>query len=86
VPAARAASDSIAAQLDPAAIAPASAEVTLDARMLQALGHSKPPASAPSAPAPRATPASAPAPKPRAKPAKPVNVAEADAARNRTSE
>ncbi|WP_404992290.1 penicillin-binding protein 2 [Cupriavidus pauculus] len=86
VPAARAASDSIAAQLDPAAIAPASAEVTLDARMLQALGHSKPPASAPSAPAPRAAPASAPAPKPRAKPAKPVNVAEADAARNRTSE
>lgn len=86
VPAARSASDSMAVQLDPAAIAPASAVATLDERMLQALGHSKPPASAPQSPAPRATPASAPAPKPRAKPAKPVNVADAGAARNHASE
>lgn len=68
-PGVRPASDSMAAQLDPAAIPPASAVATLDERMLRALGHSKPPASAPSAPAARPTPASAPAPaKPRARP------------------
>jgi len=86
VPAARSASDSIATKLDPAAIAPASAEVTLDARMLQALGHSKPGSAPPATPA-RATPASAPAPaKPKTQPAKPVNVAGTGAARNNVSE
>jgi penicillin-binding protein 2 len=82
VPAARAtsASETIAAQLVPAAIAPASAVTTLDDRMLQALGHSKPPASAPKAPPPHVTPASAPAPAPRTKPAKAANLAQADAA------
>jgi len=86
VPAARSASDTIAKQLDPAAIAPASAEVTLDARMLQALGHSKPGSAPPAAPA-RAAPASAPAPaKPKTQPAKPANVADTGAARNNVSE
>lgn len=47
--AARAASEPHAPALDPAAIAPASAVQTLDARMLQALGHSRPPASTPAA-------------------------------------
>ncbi|CAG9185126.1 Peptidoglycan D,D-transpeptidase MrdA [Cupriavidus laharis] len=58
---------SMAAALDPAAIAPASAVQTLDERMLQALGHSKP---RPAAPAPASAPAAAkaPAPKPRVKP------------------
>ncbi|RZT38512.1 penicillin-binding protein 2 [Cupriavidus agavae] len=86
VPAARSASDTIAAQLDPAAIAPASAVATLDARMLQALGHSKP-APAPQAPA-KATPAaaSAPAPKPRARPVKPANVADTGASRNNATQ
>ncbi|WP_455153977.1 penicillin-binding protein 2 [Cupriavidus campinensis] len=69
---ARGASESIAAQLDPAAIAPASAVATLDERMLQALGHSKPAAPPPTpnpAPAARPAPASAPAPaKPRVRP------------------
>ncbi|CAG9175653.1 penicillin-binding protein 2 [Cupriavidus pampae] len=39
--AARGASEALAQRLDPAAIAPASAVDTLDARMLQALGHSR---------------------------------------------
>ncbi|TPQ34694.1 penicillin-binding protein 2 [Cupriavidus pinatubonensis] len=58
---------SMAAALDPAAIAPASAMQTLDERMLQALGHSKP---KPVAPGPASAPvaAKAPAPKPRVKP------------------
>ncbi|CAG2149718.1 penicillin-binding protein 2 [Cupriavidus numazuensis] len=58
---------SMAAALDPAAIAPASAVQTLDERMLQALGHSKP---KPVAPGPASAPAAAkaPAPKPRVKP------------------
>ncbi|CAG2131866.1 Peptidoglycan D,D-transpeptidase MrdA [Cupriavidus yeoncheonensis] len=51
--------------LDPAAIAPASAVQTLDERMLQALGHSKP---RPAAPASAPAAAKAPAPKPRVKP------------------
>lgn len=51
--------------IDPAAIPPASAVQTLDERMAQALGHSRPaPAPAQAAPAaPAAT-----APKPRARP------------------
>ena len=69
------ASETIAAQLDPAAIAPASAVATLDERMLQALGHSRPPASAP-----KAAPPAAPAPAPRTRPAKSANVAQADVA------
>ncbi|ABF06940.1 penicillin-binding protein 2 [Cupriavidus metallidurans] len=91
VPAARSASDTIAGQLDPDAIAPASAEVTLDARMLQALGHSKPAPTPPATPS-RATPASAPAPaKPKTQPArpKPANVAgpaSGSSARNNVSE
>jgi penicillin-binding protein 2 len=83
---ARGASESIAAQLDPAAIAPASAVATLDERMLQALGHSKPAAPAPvpvPAPAARPAPASAPAPaKPRVRPVSTT----APAPRNNASE
>ncbi|CAG2150677.1 penicillin-binding protein 2 [Cupriavidus plantarum] len=49
---ARGASEALAQRLDPDAIAPASAVETLDARMLQALGHSRlAPASGPAAPA-----------------------------------
>ena len=73
-----AASDAIAAALDPAAIAPASAVQTLDERMLQALGHSKPkvpPASVP------VVPAKAPAPKPRVKPVAAKAASGADATR-----
>ncbi|MGH8789434.1 MAG: hypothetical protein ACREYA_30715, partial [Cupriavidus necator] len=72
-------SDAIAAALDPDAIAPASAVQTLDERMLQALGHSKPqvppPASAP------VVPAKAPAPKPRVKPVAAKAASGADATR-----
>jgi len=73
-----AASDPRALELDPAAIAPASAVQTLDERMLQALGHSRPQAPAP-APAVAPQASSAPAPKPRVKPvaAKPASGADA---------
>ncbi|AOY98350.1 penicillin-binding protein 2 [Cupriavidus sp. USMAHM13] len=65
------ASAGMAAALDPAAIAPADAEETLEQRMQQALGHSKPkPASAP-APTAAAHVAPRPAVKPRAKAAAP---------------
>ncbi|ODV40728.1 penicillin-binding protein 2 [Cupriavidus sp. UYMMa02A] len=68
---------SMAAALDPAAIAPASAVETLDERMLQALGHSKP---KPAAPGPASAPAAAkaPAPKPRVKPVAATPAAGAD--------
>ncbi|MEM5430637.1 penicillin-binding protein 2 [Cupriavidus oxalaticus] len=71
--------EAIAAALNAEAIAPASAVETLDQRMLQALGHSKPvpqPASAPAV-----QPATAPAPKPRVKPVSAKAASGADATR-----
>ncbi|QEZ45285.1 penicillin-binding protein 2 [Cupriavidus oxalaticus] len=71
--------EAIAAALNVGAIAPASAVETLDQRMLQALGHSKPapqPASAP-----EVQPARAPAPKPRVKPVSAKVASGADATR-----
>ncbi|QRQ87324.1 penicillin-binding protein 2 [Cupriavidus oxalaticus] len=71
--------EAIAAALNAGAIAPASAVETLDQRMLQALGHSKPapqPASAP-----EVQPARAPAPKPRVKPVSAKVASGADATR-----
>ncbi|QBY51805.1 MULTISPECIES: penicillin-binding protein 2 [Cupriavidus] len=71
--------EAIAAALNAEAIAPASAVETLDQRMLQALGHSKPAPQPASAPA--VQPARAPAPKPRVKPVSAKAASGADATR-----
>ncbi|MFJ4293556.1 penicillin-binding protein 2 [Cupriavidus sp. NPDC089707] len=71
--------EAIAAALNAGAIAPASAVETLDQRMLQALGHSKPAPQPASAPA--VQPARAPAPKPRVKPVSAKAASGADATR-----
>ncbi|MCY1551793.1 hypothetical protein D9M68_881480 [compost metagenome] len=71
--------EAIAAALNAEAIAPASAVETLDQRMLQALGHSKPAPQPASAPA--VQPVRAPAPKPRVKPVSAKAASGADATR-----
>ncbi|GLC96172.1 unnamed protein product, partial [Cupriavidus sp. TA19] len=71
--------EAIAAALNAGAIAPASAVETLDQRMLQALGHSKPAPQPASAPA--VQPVRAPAPKPRVKPVSAKAASGADATR-----